>query len=60
MAELYAENKKANSETADAIIKKLIEKKNYIPPSESVHREYAFALLEEYRKFINRHSNIDG
>jgi len=54
MAELFAENKKANSETADEIIKKLIEKKNYIPSSESAHREYAFALLAEYRKFIKR------
>lgn len=57
MAELYAENKKANSETAREIIKKLKEKKNFIPSSESVHREYAFVLLEEYRKFIQKHSS---
>jgi thiamine kinase-like enzyme len=60
MAELYAENKKANSETAREIIKKLKEKKNFIPSSESVHREYAFVLLQEYRKYIEKYSDSDS
>ena len=55
MAALYAENKPANGETAREIIKKLVEKKNFIPSSEMVHREYAFVLLEEYRKYIDNH-----
>jgi len=56
MAALYAEKKKANSETAGEIIKRLIEKKNFIPSSEMVHREYTFVLLEEYRKYIDKRS----
>jgi hypothetical protein len=52
MAELLAKNRKANNETAKEFIKRLEEKGNYIPSSESVHREYAFVLLGEYRKYI--------
>lgn len=58
MAELFAENRKADSETAREIIERLEGKGNYIPSSESVHREYAFVLLDEYRKYIkNRTGN---
>ncbi|MFH0728619.1 MAG: hypothetical protein V2B19_20075 [Pseudomonadota bacterium] len=56
MAELYVENRKANYETAEEIIKRLKEKKNYIPSSVSVHREYAFVLLQEYGDFIRDRS----
>ena len=52
MAALFAENRKADDGTAKEMIKRLEEKKNFIPSSESVHREYAFALLGEYRKYI--------
>jgi hypothetical protein len=60
MAELYAENRKANYETADEIIKRLKEKNNYIPSSVCVHREYAFALLQEYRDYIQDQSENGG
>jgi hypothetical protein len=43
MAELYSEGRKANDETAEKIIKRLEEKKNYIPSSERVHREYVMS-----------------
>jgi hypothetical protein len=56
MAELYAENMKATDEAAEAIIKRLEEKKNYIPGSECVRREYAYALLREYRKYVKDRS----
>jgi len=56
MAELYAEDRKASYETADEIIKRLKEKKNYISSSVSVHREYAFVLLQEYRNYIQDRS----
>jgi len=58
MAVLFAENRKADSETAREIIERLEGKGNYIPSSESVHREYAFVLLGEYRQYIkNRTGN---
>jgi hypothetical protein len=56
MAELYSEDMKATDETAEVIIKRLEEKKNYIPGSERVRREYAYALLREYRKYIKDRS----
>lgn len=52
MAELYVENRKATDKTAKEMIKRLEERKNFIPSSESVHREYAYALLEAYRKYL--------
>ena len=59
MAELYAEDRKATYETANEIIKRLEEKKNYIPSSVSVYREYAFVLLQEYRKYLQDQSEND-
>jgi len=56
MADLYAENRKANSETADEIIEGLKDRKNFIPSSPLVHREYAFVLLDVYRKFVQEKS----
>jgi hypothetical protein len=53
LAELYAEKRKPNDETATLIIKRLETKKNFIPPSENVRRDYAYVLLKEYRKYIN-------
>jgi hypothetical protein len=56
MAELCAENMKETDETAGEIIKRLEEKNNYIPESERVRREYAYALLREYRKYLKDRS----
>ncbi len=52
LAELYTEGRKANDETAEEIISRLEAKKNYIPDSDRVRREYAYVLLKEYRKHI--------
>jgi len=52
MADLYAEGGKATDETAEEIIRRLEEKKNYIPFSERARRDYAYALLKEYRRYI--------
>ncbi|MBI5593721.1 MAG: hypothetical protein HY881_24985 [Deltaproteobacteria bacterium] len=59
MAELCAEDRKASYDTADEIIKRLKEKKNFIPSSVTVHREYAFVLLQEYRDYIQERSEND-
>jgi hypothetical protein len=56
MAELYTEGMKATDETAEEIIKRLEEEKNYIPESERVRKEYAYALLREYRKYLKDRS----
>jgi len=52
MAELYSEGRKANDETAEEIIKRLEAKKNYIPSSERVHKEFSYVLMKEYRKHL--------
>jgi hypothetical protein len=59
MADLYCEDKKANDETAEEIIKNLEANKNYIPVSERVRKEYAYVLLKEYKKYIKEHSDFD-
>ena len=56
MAELHAEGKKATDETAEEIIKRLEAKKNYIPSSERVRKEYAYVLVKEYRKYVKDRS----
>ncbi|MBI5248717.1 MAG: hypothetical protein HY912_04415 [Desulfomonile tiedjei] len=56
MAEFYAEDMEATDKTAEEIIKRLEEKKNYIPESERVRRDYAYALLREYRSYIKDRS----
>ncbi len=56
MAELYAEGMKPADKTAEEIIKRLEERRNYIPDSERVRREYAYALLREYRKYVRERS----
>jgi len=57
MAELCAEGRKATDETAEAIIKKLEARNNYIPPSERIRKEYAYALLKEYRMYVKERSD---
>jgi hypothetical protein len=52
LADLYSEGRQANEETAEEIIDRLEAKKNYIPSSERVRREYAYVLLKEYRKYV--------
>lgn len=52
LAELYAEGRKANDETAEEIITRLENMKNYIPSSESVRREYRYLLLREYKTYV--------
>ena len=56
LSELYAEGRKPTDETAEEIINRLEEKKNYIPSSERVRREYAYVLLREYRKYVKDRS----
>jgi hypothetical protein len=56
MAKLYAEGKKATEETAEEALKRLEAKKNYIPSSYSVRREYAYALLDKFRTYIEDRS----
>ncbi len=56
MAELYSEGRKPTDETAEEIITRLEAKKNYIPSSERVRKEYSYVLLKEYRKYIKDQS----
>ena len=52
----YAEGRKANDETAQEIINRLEAKKNFIPSSYGVRREYAYVLMQEYRAYVNDRS----
>ena len=52
LADLYSEGRQANEKTAEEIINRLEAKKNYIPSSDRVRREYAYILLKEYRKYV--------
>ena len=52
MADLYLEGRPANEATAEEILDRLEAKKNYIPSSDRIHREYARVLLKEYRNYI--------
>jgi hypothetical protein len=60
MAELYSEHRNATDETAEEIIKRLEARKNYIPSSERARKEYAYALLKEYRKYLRDRSDSGG
>ncbi len=52
LADLYAEGRQANEETAEEILDRLEARKNYIPSSDRVRREYVYVLLKEYRNYI--------
>jgi hypothetical protein len=52
MADLYAQGRPASDATAEEIIDRLEAQKNYIPSSDRVRREYAYALLREYRTYL--------
>ena len=56
MAELYAEGAKTIDETAEEMIERLEAKKNFIPSFERARKEYAYALLKEYRTYIKDRS----
>ncbi len=55
MVELYSVGKEANRATMDEIIAGLEAMGNYIPPSETIRREYRNVLMEEYKEFIETH-----
>jgi hypothetical protein len=52
LADLYSEGRPVNEKTAEEIINRLEAKKNYIPLSDRVRREYAYVLLKEYREYL--------
>ncbi|MEW6673524.1 MAG: hypothetical protein AB1427_17660 [Thermodesulfobacteriota bacterium] len=56
MTELKTEGRKATDETAEEIIARLEARKNYIPSSERVRKEYAYVLLREYRTYVKDRS----
>ncbi len=60
MAELYAQDRKPTDETSEEIIHRLEEKKNFIPSSERVRRQYAYVLLREYRNYLKDRSGSGG
>jgi len=60
MAELYAQDRKPTDETSEEIIHRLEEKKNFIPSSERVRRQYAYVLLGEYRNYLKDRSGSGG
>ena len=58
LADLFAEGRPANGATAEEIITRLEDKKNFIPSSDLVRREFAYILLKEYQSYIqDRTSN---
>lgn len=58
LADLYAQGRPANEKTAEEIVDRLEAKKNYIPSSELIRREYRYLLLKEYKEFVaNRSQN---
>jgi len=59
MADFYSEDRQANDETAEEIIKRLEVHKNYIPPPERANKEYAYILPKEYRKYVKDQANKD-
>ena len=59
LADLYAEGKKANDETAQEIIVRLEAMKNHIPSSDRARREYRYVLLKEYRTYVKRQTDND-
>jgi len=54
MNELYTQGKRATDEKVEEILIRLEERKNYIPSSDRVRREYAYFLLQEHRDFMKR------
>lgn len=59
LADLYSEGRTANEETAEEMIKRLEAYKNYIPSSDRAHKEYAYLLLKEYKKYVKDQTGKD-
>ena len=59
LAELFAENRPANDETAEEIIKRLEAHNNYIPESARAHKDYAYLLLKEYKRYVKEQTDKD-
>ena len=59
LADLYAEGRKANDETAQEIITRLEAMKNYIPSSDRARTEYRYVLLKEYRTYVKKQTEND-
>jgi hypothetical protein len=57
MANLYSEDRQADTEAAEEIIKRLEALNNYIPSSDSIRKEYAYVLLEKYREYVKGRSD---
>lgn len=57
MADLCSEGRQANKETAAEIIKRLESLNNYIPASDRTRKEYIYALLKEYREYLEGRSD---
>jgi hypothetical protein len=60
LADLYAEGRRVNEETAEEIINRLEAKKNYIPSSGRARKEYSYVLLKEYRKYVRGRADSNG
>jgi hypothetical protein len=52
LADLYSQGRKVSEETAEEIIHKLEARKNFIPSSDRIRKEYAYVLLKEYRQYV--------
>ena len=52
LADLHSEGRQADRGTAEEIITRLEAGKNFIPSSDRTRKEYAYALLAEYREYL--------
>ena len=52
LADLHSEGRQANQKIAEEIMERLEGQKNFIPSSARIRSEYAYVLLQEYRKYI--------
>ncbi|MCK9459399.1 MAG: hypothetical protein M0R80_07150 [Proteobacteria bacterium] len=52
LAELYAEDRPTNQETAEEILARLEARANFIPPGAAVRREYRYHLLKKYEEYV--------
>jgi len=52
MADLLAQGLEPGEQVAEQIMERLEKEKNYIPTAERARREYAYALLKEYRRYV--------
>jgi len=55
LAELYAEGRQPNNDTAEEILDKLEKHNNYIPPS--ARREYKSVIIKEYKDYVLERKN---